>query len=122
MDSLGIDIVEISRIKAAVRRWGDVFLKRVYTDEEQRLYRGKYPSLAARFAAKEAVIKALDAANCGVSLRDIEVLSAGSGKPEVSLQGRAKIRADEMGLREISISLSHSRDNAVACVYGKSAK
>ena len=75
MHYIGIDIIEIARIKKAIARWGESFLHRVYTEPELRLYHKKPSSLAARFAGKEAVIKALEAQAKGISWKEIEILS-----------------------------------------------
>ena len=120
MQHIGIDIVEINRIRKAVAERGDGFLKRVYTPEEVKLYKNKIPSLAARFAGKEAVIKTLGITDKGIGLSDIEILSDEFGRPTVSLYGNALKRSQELGLREITISLSHSRSYAVACAVGQS--
>ncbi len=117
MQHIGIDIIEISRIKRAITRRGESFLKRVYTGPELALYRTKPASLAARFAGKEAVIKTLHAR--GVALREIEILSEPDGRPQVKLYGRAKKQAAELGLSHLAISLSHSREYAVACAIGE---
>ncbi|ADJ25553.1 holo-acyl-carrier-protein synthase [Dehalogenimonas lykanthroporepellens BL-DC-9] len=113
---LGIDIIEISRVKEAATRWGDRFLERVFTAEELRRYRHRPASLSARFAAKEAVVKALDIRE--MIYRDIEITADDSGRPTVTLYGRARSRADELGLTDLTVSLSHSRDYAVAVVSG----
>jgi holo-[acyl-carrier protein] synthase len=114
---VGIDIVEISRIEAAIKRTTG-FLERVYTPDEIACYRQKISSLAARFAAKEAVIKALNSPD--LSLRDIEILSAPDGRPLLNLYGQAKKQAVRLGIASLEISLSHSQDYAVACVVGLS--
>ena len=118
MHFIGIDIIEILRIEKAIARWGEGFLRRVYTDPELELYRKKLPSLAVRFAAKEAVIKALGKST-SVSLREIEILSGPNGKPLVNLYGRTQDQARGLGLDEFAISLSHSREYAVALVAGE---
>jgi len=112
----GIDIIEIARIKKAIARWGEAFLHRVYTEAEIKLYSNKPPSLAARFACKEAVMKLLGTGRRGVHWREIETLSHPGGKPLVNLYGRAQSRANEMGLKEIAVSLSHSKEYAIASV------
>lgn len=117
MQHIGIDIIEIARIKRAITRRGESFLKRVYTEPELKLYRKKPASLAARFAGKEAVIKTLQAR--GVDLREIEILSEPDGRPQVKLYGRAKSQAAELGLAHLAISLSHSREYAIACTVGE---
>ncbi|MFC1931387.1 holo-ACP synthase [Chloroflexota bacterium] len=114
----GIDIIEIARIKKAITRWGETFLHRIYTDSELELYREKPSSLAARFACKEAVMKLLGTGRKGVSWREIETLSHSSGKPAVNLYGKAQSKADQLGLKEIAVSLSHSKEHAIASVVG----
>ncbi|MCL0074008.1 holo-ACP synthase [Dehalococcoidia bacterium] len=118
MHAHGIDIVEISRIGAAIDSWGDRFLKRIYTEGEIKYCRGRLPQLAARFAGKEAVMKALGTGNRRVSWRDIEILPDRRKAPLVYLNGRARSRADELGIDELAISLSHSREYAIASVVG----
>ena len=117
MQQVGVDIVEIPRIKKAIERWGLGFLGRVYTEAELEQYGGSISSLAARFSGKEAVIKALNSRSIG--LKEIEILSAPGGKPLVRLYGRAQSRADDMGLSHLAISLSHCREYAVACAVGE---
>jgi holo-[acyl-carrier protein] synthase len=117
MYSIGIDIVEIDRITKATGRWGGAFLRRVFTDAELKLYREKPQSLAARFAGKEAVIKALGKTS-GIGWKQIEILPDADGKPVVRLHGRAEEQAQNLGLERLAISLSHSRDYAVAMVVG----
>jgi holo-[acyl-carrier protein] synthase len=118
MHCVGIDIIEIARIEKAVARRGEGFLHRVYTAPELRLYRKKLPSLAVRFAAKEAVIKALGKPT-SISLKEIEILSDPSGKPVVNLYGKTQNQARGLGLDRFAISLSHSREYAVAVVAGE---
>ena len=118
MYHVGVDIIEIGRIEGATGRWGERFLGRTYTEEELRICRNRAPALAVRFAAKEAVMKALGTGAEGVGWRDIEVLSNSDGKPVVCLHGRAQERADELGLGELAISLSHSGEYAIASVVG----
>jgi holo-[acyl-carrier protein] synthase len=115
---IGIDIIEIDRIRRATSRWEDHFLQRIYTDAELLLCRNKTESLAGRFAGKEAAMKALNISGWGVSWREIEIVSEADGKPVINLYGRAKARARRMGLSGLDISLSHSRDNAIAMVIG----
>ncbi len=114
----GVDIVEISRIEEAVKTWGDHFLKRIYTDGEREFCRGRTPELSARFAGKEAVMKALGTGWKGISWRDIEILTNGSGAPSVHLGGGAKARAEQLGIEELVITLSHAKHYAVASVVG----
>ena len=119
MLATGVDIIEIERIERAVARWGDRFLARVYTPREIAFCRGRIPELAARFAAKEAISKALGLGiwwRGGITWQQAEVLPDRIGQPQVHLHGRAAQRAADLGLREWAISLSHSRDYAVAFV------
>ena len=118
MQYIGVDIVEIGRIKKATELWGRSFLERVYTPAELELYSKNFSSLAARFSGKEAVIKALDSRSIG--LKEIEILSDASGKPQVRLYGRAQHKASDIGLSSIAISLSHCKEYAVACAIGES--
>ena len=116
MRHIGIDIIEIARIEKAIACWGEGFLNRVYTEPELRLYRKKLSSLAARFAGKEAVIKALGTPTKSISWREIEILSDPSGKPLVHLHGKAQNQAKSLGLDKLAISLSHSKEYAIAFV------
>lgn len=116
MLSSGVDIVEIPRIERSLSRWGERFLRRIYTPAEVKLCGGKAQAFAVRFAAKEAVMKALGTGTRGVGWRDIEVLADHRGKPFVRLHGRAEDRARKLGMDEVAVSLSHSREYAVAFV------
>lgn len=115
---IGIDIIEIARIKKAITRWGEAFLQRVYTDSELKLYREKPSSLAARFACKEAVMKLLGTGRNGIHWREIETLSHPGGKPLLNLYGGARSQADKLDIKEIAVSLSHSKEYAIASVAG----
>jgi holo-[acyl-carrier protein] synthase len=119
--STGVDLIELDRIQRLEKRYGDRALGRIYTSAELAHCRRRVPELAARFAAKEAVAKALGVgvrmmAQNGVHWHDIETLPDVNGKPILHLYGRAGARAAELGLTEWSISLSHGRDVAVAFV------
>lgn len=119
--SAGVDIIELDRIRRALQRYGERFLARIFTPEEIARYGDRLPELAARFAAKEAVSKALGVginhmSAHGIRWRDVEVLPDPLGKPVLHLSGRAQELAEEQGLREWAISLSHGRDYAVAFV------
>ena len=116
---IGIDIIEINRIEQAVKEQGDKFLNRVYTKREIEKYAGLHQSLAARFAAKEAVIKAMDTAGEGISYKNIEVLAEPGGKPVIILHQKAKTLAESAGITGFSVSLSHSDNYAVAMVIGE---
>jgi holo-[acyl-carrier protein] synthase len=117
--SVGVDIVEISRIARAVERWGDRFLQRVYTPLEVVHCRGRVPELAARFAAKEAVSKTLGVGiwwRGGIAWTEAEVRANRLGKPEIVLYGRAAEYAQQQGLDQWAISLSHTDEHAIAMV------
>jgi holo-[acyl-carrier protein] synthase len=119
MLTTGVDIVEIARIGAALDRFGNRFLNRIYTEREIAFCRGRVPELAARFAGKEAVMKALGTGVRGVSWKDIEILPRRGGKPLVYLHDRGLARSQLMGLRgEFAISLTHSDEFAIAVVAG----
>ena len=115
---IGTDIIEIERIRQTIERWGERFLDRVYTPAEQKMYHRRAHSLAACFAGKEAVMKVLGTGARGVAWREIETLYHPSGKPLIRLNGRAKEAADKLGIKEIDVSLSHSRAYATATAIG----
>jgi holo-[acyl-carrier protein] synthase len=114
----GIDIIEIPRIQVALDRHGFRFQERVFTSSEIAECGGRADALAARFAAKEATTKALGTGIGPVSWREVEILHKRSGEPYLVLHGRAEMVAKFLGLTTWAISLSHSRDNAVAVVVG----
>ena len=114
MNCIGVDIIEIERIESAIRQWGDHFLNRIYTEDELNICQGLISSLASRFAAKEAVMKALGTGTIGVSWREIEIVSDINGKPLLNLYGRAKDKAKELNLDEFCVSLSDTKQYAVA--------
>ena len=116
--AVGIDMVAIPRVRAVLERHPDRFLRRIYTPEEVAVCRGRVPELAARFAAKEAVMKALGTGARGVGWREIEVLPNRRGKPLLYLYGRARERAERIGLRALDVSLTHEREFAIAAVVG----
>ena len=115
----GIDATEISRIAAAIERYGDRFVKRVFTDEEVAYCRRKRDaasSFAARFAAKEAAMKALGTGHSrGVFWRGIEVVRR-SGPPQIRFHGGAAARLTSLGATGSLLTLTHSRDMAIAHV------
>jgi holo-[acyl-carrier protein] synthase len=117
---IGVDIVKIERIKTAVDKWGERFMDKVFTEDEKRYSLGKYnpyPHLAARFAYKEAVVKALGTGfRMGIKWRDIELIRNGNGKPEARLNGAVKELADKRSIRDIMVSISHDTDYAIAYV------
>lgn len=115
---IGIDMVKIERMKGAVERWGDRFLRRVFTENEIAYsYEKKEPflSLSVRFAAKEAFIKAIGS-EIPVALTDIEVMNYGSGRPFIEVKGGLGIFFEERSIRCVHLSLSHEREYGVACV------
>lgn len=120
MIRLGTDIVHIPRIAAAFDRFGDRFLQRIYTETEQQdcgCISQPTPNinqLAGRWAAKEAVAKALLTGFRGLSYTDIEVLRQPNGAPQVFLHGNAAVLADSWGKCQWQLSLSHDRDYCVA--------
>lgn len=121
MLTTGVDLVDIPRIERALRRFGEKFLARVYTSDEVRCSRGRPAELAARFAAKEAVAKALGVgmrilSPAGIGWLDVETLNESSGKPYVILHGRARALAEAQELTEWAISLSHDGGMAIAFV------
>lgn len=117
---LGSDLIEITRIARSIERYGSRFLERVYTPAEIaycQQKRNAAESFAARFAAKEAGAKALGTGiSHGVAWPEIEVRREPSGKPTLHWSGRAKSRADRLGVCRTSVSLTHSRDMAMAVV------
>ena len=115
---LGIDIIKVERIAAALRRFGDRFPRRVLTEAEQRYVRNRPPNFAGRWAAKEAVSKVLGLGVRGVGWRDIEIARLPTGQPAVRLHGRARVRAEQLGMGRIAVSISHEGEYAVAIAFG----
>jgi len=112
----GVDIIEIARLQRALDRYGEAFLERIYTPAEIAAYRDHAPSLAARWAAKEAVAKALGTGIGEVGWKEIEVLADERRAPVLHLHGRARALARQLGLTEWAISLSHTDALAIALV------
>ena len=94
----GVDIIEISRIRKMVKRWGKRFLDRIYTEKELQICKGNPERLASRFAGKEAVMKALGTGARGIRWREIEIDSQPSGKPVVNLYGKTQEKANSLGV------------------------
>lgn len=115
---LGTDIVEISRIGQMIERHGDTFLNRVFTETENEYCgskKNKEQHYAGRWAAKEAVMKTLGTGFIkGIGWKDIEVINLQSGKPTIVISGGVELHAGEMGIDEILITISHSREFATA--------
>ena len=116
----GIDIIEIDRIQAALDRYGERFIKRVFTEQEAYECRGGADALALRFAAKEAVSKALGTGIGPIAWREVETLHKWSGEPYLILHGAAEKIAKVLGLAVWAVSLSHNRANAIAVVVATS--
>jgi holo-[acyl-carrier protein] synthase len=117
---VGIDLAEVPRIEAAISRHGRAFLERVFTDKEIRYcesHRERFARYAARFAAKEAAMKALGTGwRRGVRWREIEVTNAPGGRPSLRLEGVARQFAERLGVKQISITITHSGSLAIAQV------
>lgn len=117
----GIDLIETVRIRNSINKFGDRFLARIYTSDEiaycsQKKHNAD-ESFAARFAAKEATAKALGTGiSRGISWLEIEVRRARGQRPEIHLSGRAAERAAQMGVQRTSLSITHSRELAMAMV------
>ena len=109
---------KIERIKKAVSVYNDVFLTRVYTNTELHYCKNMPSRLAARFAAKEAVMKVLGIGALGMNWREIEVVSTENGPPGIQLYGKIKDKASVIGITGLSLSISHEKKYAVACVIG----
>lgn len=115
---IGIDIVKIQRIRNAVEKWGHRFLERIFTEKEISYCFSKripYPSLAVRFAAKEALIKALNS-ETPVSFKDVEVININSGKPLLKINGRLDDYFKKNFISKAHLSLSHENEFGIACV------
>lgn len=120
MLTVGVDIIEIWRFeKTILSRHSGRFLKNIYTKRELAYCQNSIPELAVRFAGKEAISKALGRGllwSSPLSWQEIEILPDKYGKPEVYLYGVAQEMAQELGIQEIAISLSHSKELALAFV------
>ena len=115
---VGVDIAELERIVRSYSRFGDKFSSRILTPAEMALVpSGAIPFLASRFAAKEAAVKALGTGfSGGITFQDIEIRSDALGKPLLFFHNQAELRCRALGVRTAHITLSHSRENAVAMV------
>jgi len=115
---LGVDIAEINRIEAAIRRYGGHFVQRLFTPAEIEYcegHRNRFERYAGRFAAKEAAMKALGTGwRRGVRWVDIEVVREPSGKPSLRLTGQAGVFAAQLGVRNIALSITHAGNTAFA--------
>jgi holo-[acyl-carrier protein] synthase len=121
---LGLDIAEIDRIEAAIKRHGAAFIERLFTPAEAAYcerFKNKFERYAGRFAAKEAAMKALGTGwSGGVRWRDIEVARAAGGKPSLQLAGVAGQIADQLGVKSIALTITHSGNFALAEVIFES--
>jgi holo-[acyl-carrier protein] synthase len=120
IQGIGIDLVENERIEKIITKWGEKFLERVFSEEEIK-YCGRHIQASihygARFAAKEAFLKALGIGlGMGVKLREIEVVHDNSGKPDLSLRDGAHAQIEEREIRKIHLSLTHTKRYATAIV------
>ena len=111
---VGVDLVDIDRIVKVLGRYPERFRRRVLTDAEDRYCRDRPERIAGRWAAKEAVSKVLGLGVRGVGWREIEVLPNWAGQPQVTLHDRAAARAARLGLEDVTVSISHERNMAVA--------
>src|SRR5690242_13131183 len=116
----GVDIVEVPRVAAAIERFGQRFLGRIFTEAEIRYCQSKHNSVerfAARFAAKEAALKAIGTGwRRGVTWKDIEVRREPGGRPTIALTGKAAEYAARLGAGRAALSLSHTKEHAIAQV------
>ncbi len=124
MLTVGVDLIEIARVERILTHYGDRFLERVFTTAEILYCRARPAELAARFAAKEAVAKALGVgvrmiARDGINWQDAEIIGDARGKPLIRLYGRAAERAEQLGLTEWAVSLSHTHKHAIAFVVAQ---
>ena len=122
MLAIGVDLIEVNRIEIAAARYGERFLNRVFTALELDYCRGHSHQLAARFAAKEAASKALGTGiqhPDGVGWQEIQIVSDERGKPTLQLTGRAAERAARLGLMNFTVSISHTREHAIAMVIAE---
>jgi len=121
---LGVDIAEVQRVQTAIERRGAPFLRRVYTPNEIEYcerFKNKFERYAGRFAAKEAAMKALGTGwSRGVRWVDIEVVREASGRPTIVLAGEASKIADRLGVKRISLSITHTKEQALAQVIFES--
>lgn len=112
----GVDLIEIARIEEIISRHGKHYLERIYTQAELKYCGKRAESLAGRFAAKEAVVKALGCGIGDVTWKEIEILGDEQNAPMLTLTGMAQQKAHELGLVAWSVSISHSQSHSVAFV------
>lgn len=114
--AVGIDVIEIARIQQVLDDFGERFLQRCFTEYERSRFRNRTEELAGRFAVKEATSKALGTGIRGIRWREMETQVNQRGKPILILHGRAKERAELLGFTDFSVSITHSRTDAMAIV------
>jgi holo-[acyl-carrier protein] synthase len=112
----GVDLIEIARIEEVISRHGKHYLERIYTSNELEQCGKRTESLAGRFAAKEAVVKALGCGIGDVAWKEVEILGDEQNAPGLTLHGAAGQKATELGLLTWSVSISHSQSHCVAFV------
>jgi len=117
---MGVDIAEVGRIQGAIERHGETFLRRIYTDREREYcerFKNKYERYAGRFAAKEAAMKALGTGwRRGVKWVDLEVVRETSGRPTLAIMGEAAKIAEQLGVKSVALSITHTESQALAQV------
>ena len=117
---IGTDLVEVSRVEKILQKWGEKFIKKVYSQNEIEYCEKKaFPSIhyAARFAAKESFLKSLGIGlGMGVKLQDIEVINNQQGSPVLIVHERIRARLDKLGINALHISITHTREHAQAIV------
>ncbi len=121
---MGIDIAEVERIRGAIERHGEVFLRRIFTAKEREYcerFKNKYERFAGRFAVKEAAMKALGTGwSRGVRWVDIEVVREKGGRPTLALEGEARRIGEKLGVKSIALSITHTASQAYAQVIFES--
>lgn len=120
--AVGIDLVEVEEIEATLHSHGERYLRRIYTDRERRDCAGDTRRLAARFAAKEATMKALRRSHEPLPWRSIGVRLGAAGEPSLELSGAAATLADDRAVSSLSVSLTHERGVAAAVVVAECAR
>jgi holo-[acyl-carrier protein] synthase len=116
--AVGIDMIEVERIRKVYEKHGERFLARVFTQNEVQQCRGKLTRLAGRFAAKEAISKALGTGMRGVKWREMEIVQLRSGRPSVRLHGFAKQRSIQLGLSAFDVSIADLAQLSIAIAIG----
>jgi holo-[acyl-carrier protein] synthase len=116
--AIGVDIIEIERVRSVLAHHGKRFLQRVFTEQEIQQCRGKVLKIAGRFAAKEAISKALGTGMHGIAWRELEIVQLSTGRPSVRLYGNASVRAQELGLSAFDVSISDLAVFSIAVAVG----